>query len=369
MPIDWDNQPLGLVSDTQLARELGVNKSSVRRARGVRGIKAYTPNSFLDGTTPTTERSTRHPDTSEFIEPERIAIDDVSEPVEEQPIEELIAHRVKSSQRKISKANKHKKSLTLPAEPVGLCVWGDPHVDNSGCDWKSIVELVELLQQTEGVLNSCVGDMHDNWIGRLARIYADADCTASDGWRLSEWLLNQLQWIAIVGGNHDAWAHGPGIDPYEWLAKRCRVTCYAPDEIRITLHWKNRPDLEPIVWVLRHDFKGRSWFHPTHGPAKEAMLDGRAHVYTAGHIHSWGQLSTEQRHGRVTHALRIRGFKRNDKYAREKGFDEQQHGAACLLVIDPEREEPGRITVFWDIEAGCAHLTRLRADRARAIAS
>lgn len=38
--VDWDQQPLGRVSDAEIARTLGVNKSVVRRARGRRGISA-----------------------------------------------------------------------------------------------------------------------------------------------------------------------------------------------------------------------------------------------------------------------------------------------------------------------------------------
>lgn len=37
--IDWDAQPLGKISDNQLARELGVNLRSVYSARVTRGIK------------------------------------------------------------------------------------------------------------------------------------------------------------------------------------------------------------------------------------------------------------------------------------------------------------------------------------------
>ena len=290
-----------------------------------------------------------------------IDIRDQSDVIEEQPIESLIASRVKSSERKKAKAGIHRRTLELPdTKPVGILVFGDPHVDNNGCDWAKLYEHVQLANNTDGVLAACVGDLQDNWIGRLARLYANSDVTASDGWRLSEWLLTEMQWIAIVGGNHDAWATGPGVDPLAWLSKKCGVMCYAPDEIRITLQWRGEPELEPIVWVIRHDFSGRSWYHPTHGPHKEAMLDGRVHLLTAGHIHQWGQLTTEQRHGRVTHAVRVRGYIRNDDFARAKGFFEQTYGEAVLIVVDPQMEGPGRIQMFWDVAQGCRYLTQLR---------
>lgn len=276
------------------------------------------------------------------------------------PIQELINERIASSKRDHTKTKRHNRELTLPVEPIGIMIFGDPHVDSGHCNWPKLHQDVELARKTEGVVAACVGDQHDNWIGRLARLYAGSDCTAADGWRLSRWMFDSLTWIALVGGNHDAWANGPGIDPMQLLTKECGVMCYAPDEIRITLKWRNRPDLEPLVWVLRHDFKGRSWYHATHGPHKEATLDGKCHLLTAGHIHQWGQLTTEQRHGRITHAVRVKGYKRDDDFARAKGFPEQQHGEACLVVIDPAAVEPGRISIFWNLEQGCDFLTKLR---------
>lgn len=275
------------------------------------------------------------------------------------PIEELIEARIEAAAAKRLKATAHKRTIELPCEPFGVMVFGDPHVDNEGCDWASLADHVKLVQKTSGVLAACVGDVQDNWIGRLQRLYANSSATASDGWRLSEWYLESMQWLALVGGNHDAWAHGPGTDPLKALSKKARVLCYAPDEVRMELIWKGGR-AKPIDFMLRHDFRGRSWFHPTHGPAKEALLDGKCHVLGAGHIHQWGQLSTEQRHGRVTHAFRVRGYKRDDAHARSLGFYEQKHGESCLVVLNPTASEPGRIQLFWDLEHGCDYLSWLR---------
>ena len=290
-------------------------------------------------------------------------IEDVSEPVEDQPIEELIAHRVEAFRRYRSKSNQHKRQLVMPCEPFAIYLAGDPHLDDDGCAIETLYEHVRLVQATDGVLAACVGDVQNHWIGRLGRKYADQSSTASQGWRLSEWYLRSMDWLALVGGNHDAWAAAGGgsIDPYKLICKDAKVRAYAPDELRLTLTWKDRPDLEPLIWVLRHDFPGRSWFHTSHGPNKAAMLDGKAHLFTCGHLHSWGQLSSEQTHGRVTHAVRVRGYKFGDDYAMTKGFNEQHHGEACLIVINPEAEEPGRISIFWDMDRGCDYLTWLRS--------
>ncbi len=304
---------------------------------------------------PTTLPSTHSP----------VVIKDVSDQDPDEatiPIEELIEQRINAAERKKIKATAHTRELELPPEPFAIMVFGDPHVDNEGCDWSSLLDHVKLVQSTEGILAACVGDMQDNWIGRLQRLYADSSMKASDGWRLSEWFLESMQWLALVGGNHDQWAHAPGVDPLKWLSKKAKVMCFANDEIRMSFHWKGRPDLEPIVFVMRHDFQGRSWFHPTHGPNKAAMLDGKCHILAGGHIHQWGQLSTEQRHQRVTHALRVRGYKRDDEHARALGFAEQTYGEAALLVIDPTADEPGRTSIFWDLNRGCEYLSFLRGE-------
>jgi len=290
---------------------------------------------------------------------------DLSESAE-MPIDELIETRVKAAERKYAKTKQHRRTLEFPAEPFGIIVHGDPHLDSEGADLSLVRKNILLVQQTEGMFGACVGDELDNWVGRLAVNYADASILASDGWRLSEWFLrthntdDEKKMLALVSGNHDAWANSPGLDPLASLAKE-HVHIYAPDEIRITFTFQERPDLEPIIWILRHDFKGRSYFHSTHGPHREAIFDGKAHILTCGHIHQWGELTTEQRHGRITSAIRVRGYKRCDSYAMQKGFPEQEYGCAACIVIDPLAEGPGRIKVFWDIEHGCRFLTMLRA--------
>lgn len=280
----------------------------------------------------------------------------------EAPIEELVESRIKAYRRKSNKSKFHERTLEFPLEPFGILLHGDPHLDDDGCDFDAIVRYLELAQETEGLFGATVGDALNLWIGRLAKKYADSSLLASDGWRLTEWFIksHSAGFLAFVFGNHDSWAAGQGVDPMSELCKKTGVIIHAPDEIRITFRWKDRPEVEPIVWVLRHDFSGRSLFHPTHGPHREALFDGKAHLFSAGHIHQWGELTTEQRHGRVSTALRVRGYKRCDEYAKQKGFYEQEHGYACVIVIDPRSEGPGRIKIFWDVEQGCDYLTYVR---------
>ncbi len=90
------------------------------------------------------------------------------------------------------------------------------------------------------------------------------------------------------------------------------------------------------------------------------MLDGEAELLLAGHLHQWGYLMTEQRHGRVTHAARLRGYKFHDDYARAGGFPQQDHGASAFIIINPLAPPTGRVMFFWDLEMGCRVLNLLR---------
>tara|TARA_Y100001972_G_C7636025_1_gene319320 strand:+ start:275 stop:559 length:285 start_codon:yes stop_codon:yes gene_type:complete len=91
------------------------------------------------------------------------------------------------------------------------------------------------------------------------------------------------------------------------------------------------------------------------------MLDD-ACIYVAGHLHNWGELTTEQRHGRITHAMRVRGYKRSDVYAKRLGFYEQNYGCSCLIVVNPTLSGPGRVHVAWDLEAGAQYLRALQGE-------
>ena len=290
--------------------------------------------------------------------------DVVDEEEIEIPINELIQQRIKATQRKIKRFGRtHMKTIKLPAEPIGLIIFGDPHVDSEACDWFLLDKHVKLCQETEGVLAVSVGDQLDSWIGRLGKEYAKSSVTASDGWRLSEWLFKALQWLCIIGGNHDLWNDAPGFSPIQYLTSQCGVKFYAPDELRINIEWQKRPDLDDVFLYFRHFFKGNSFYHSTHAANKESIWDGKANLLAAGHIHNWGYLMTEMRHGRISHAISVKGYKRVDGYAKSKGFNIQENGAACFAVIDPFADEPARIKIFWDIEDGCNYLTYIRDKR------
>lgn len=278
----------------------------------------------------------------------------------DEPIEELIARRVATSQR----ANMRSKAeavrtlrINVPG-PIGLVHFGDPHIDDDGCDWAELQEWLAVCDDP-AVLAGNIGDTLNVWIGGLMKKWAHQGTTEDEGIRLLRWLLSRTEWAYVVLGNHDLWRSYGYI--MQEIKRTADVRIMRPHGVRLRLELPGT-DWTPRIWA-RHDFPGRSWYHPTHGPNKAAMLDQWADILIAGHIHSRGRIEGEYPGGRPYWALRLRGFKRHDEYAEKLGHREHEHGAACMTILDPDAPPTERVRVIWDPTEAAATLKWLRKRR------
>ena len=290
----------------------------------------------------------------------------VSPPSPDLPIGELVASR----KRRFEFKTKHEEARRLiavvikKADPIGILHFGDPHIDDDGTDIALLEEHARLVRETPGLYGANVGDTTNNWVGRLAKLYAQQGTTASDGWRLAEWFIGEVRnWLYLVGGNHDAWS-GAG-DPLKWITSQLGAF-YQDSEVRIALRFPGTPDIRVNC---RHDFAGRSQYNPAHGPMKALFFGVRDHLAIAGHLHesAYGVLKDPDS-GITMHAVRVPSYKVFDRYAREKGLRDQNLGPACVTVIDPRLPptHPDLIKVFWDPFEGAAFLTWKRNRKAAA---
>lgn len=241
--------------------------------------------------------------------------------------------------------------------PIGIWHFGDPHVDDDGTDLGQLLEHARIVRKTPGLFGANVGDTTNNWIGRLARLWAEQATTSSEAWTLAEGFLRLVDWLYIIGGNHDAWS-GAG-DPIRWI-QRGRSAPYMSSECRLELRFPNG-NLCRIN--ARHDFNGHSQYNPAHGPMKATMFGHRDHISVAGHKHISGHgVLTDPDTGSVLHSFLVAGYKTYDRYAREKGFRDQRIGPGVMTIIHPDRENthPDFITSFWSMEAGLDYLKFLR---------
>jgi hypothetical protein len=280
-------------------------------------------------------------------------------PDDDVPIEELIAQR----KRKFQHKREHEEaSKLIPIKvkmdgAIGILHFGDPHVDDDGCDIEAIERHTDLVNRTEGLFAANVGDTTNNWCGRLARLYADQTTSAAQAWKIAEWFINRCNWLYMIGGNHDLWS-GSG-DPLRWIAKQ-QDALYKSSEARLALRFPN--GLEVRV-NARHDHSGSSIWNPAHGPMKAALMGTRDHLYVAGHKHeSAYSVLKDAISGITMHACKVASYKIYDRYAKERGFRDNCLSPCALTTINPALppDHPDLVKVWWEPEEGADYLTFLR---------
>jgi hypothetical protein len=280
-------------------------------------------------------------------------------PDDDVPIEELIAQR----KRKFQHKREHEEASKLipikvkMAGAIGILHFGDPHVDDDGCDIEAIERHTDLVNRTEGLFAANVGDTTNNWVGRLAKLYGEQATSAAQAWKIAEWFVNRCDWLYMIGGNHDLWS-GSG-DPLRWIAKH-QNSLYKSSEARIALRFPS--GLEVRV-NARHDHSGSSIWNPAHGPMKAALMGTRDHLYVAGHKHeSAYSVLKDAISGITMHAMKVASYKIYDRYAKERGFRDNCLSPCALTTINPAlpSDHPDLIKAFWDPEEGADYLTYLR---------
>ena len=269
--------------------------------------------------------------------------------------QELLASRkTKFARRHAAEKAKELVDVTVNVDgPIGIVHFGDPHVDDDGCDIVSLERHVELIKATDGLFGATVGDLHNNWVGRLAHCYGKQSTSEQEAWVLIEWLMRAIDWLYVVGGNHDCWRDGDRL--LAWMAELAN-THFQPHGTRLALQFPNKKEVRINA---RHDFRGHSQYNITHGPAKAAQMGWRDHLLTCGHTHASGyQVLKCPATGIISHALRIAGYKIHDSYADEKGFPNANVAPSVLTVIDPQYadDDPRLVTVLLSVEEGVEYL-------------
>lgn len=260
----------------------------------------------------------------------------------ERPIAELVADRLKQTSRRLrNDALRELVEIELDVSgPYAIAMIGDPHMDNPGCNLELLLAHTELIAGTDGMFAVCVGDMQDNWVGRLARLWASQGIAARDSQRLVDWWLQQFagKLLAICEGNHDCWSHGLNtLSPLAWIESRLG-TVVESHGVRLRL---SPNDSGAVTINMRHDFPGRSQYNAAHGPNKSLLFGCRDDVAVAGHTHEFGfgvRLDPETR--KPMHAVRLGSYKHSDDYARTLGLLDNNVTECAVLMVDPDEPDP-----------------------------
>jgi len=277
------------------------------------------------------------------------------------PIEDLIKHRQKQyDQKKISKDSKKLININIKINgPIGIAHFGDPHVDDDGTDISQIIHYMNIINKTEGMFAGNLGDIQNNWIGRLSFLYGQQSTSAKESWRLTEYFVNKLNWLYLVAGNHDVWS-GDG-DPLDFIM-RDHKGLYQKWGARMNLIF---PNGKKIRINARHTFKGNSIWNTAHGVARAAQTGWADHVLTCGHTHVSGyQVIKNPANGLVSHALQVASFKIMDSYADKLGLDDKNIFNCPVTIIDPNYEDDDNrlITTIFNPLVGAEYLTYKREE-------
>ena len=329
---------------TEAAKALGMNRNTL--SHRLRSIGWKRTEAMIDAVDPTSENTTADGHITIPVLPDENLSPD-----------ELVERMTDSFNRK--KEN-HEARRWIPLKvnsnaPMGLAWLGDPHVDDDGCDWPTLRRHVKCIQDTEGLHGCSIGDVSNNWVGRLAALYANQSATAKEAWKLVEWLIKEIDPLILIAGNHDMWS-GAG-DPVNWMKKP--HTVYEDWSARIQLNFPNGTNTRLIA---AHDMAGHSMWNQLHGPMKQAKFLQNADFYIAGHKHTWALSQIELPEAdRTPWLARARGYKFFDDYAVKLSLEEQHYGHSIAMIIDPNEDSPvRRVTCFADLEEGADYLTYKR---------
>lgn len=281
-------------------------------------------------------------------------------PDEDIPVEDIIALQSKRFKTRVASYEAHTwfPIKVKDKKPIGILWFGDPHVDDNGCNWPALQRDIALCRDTEGLYGANIGDTTNNWSGRLMRLYAEQDASIGTARKLAKWFMldSGVIWLIWLIGNHDAW--GDGAEVLAQMAKQHgtqKIICH-DWEARFSLNFPN--GWSPRIHAA-HNFRGHSQWNPLHGPMKAGQMGEEAELYICGDKHSAASFEFENaaRGGVFQRFVRVRGYKFMDSYARHLGLAEQASGCAAVTVFDPSRKS---VTVFSDAEVGADFLTYLR---------
>lgn len=244
------------------------------------------------------------------------------------------------------------------SKPYGVLHIGDPHLDDDGTDLEELAEDLTIVNKTKGMYALCVGDLTNNWVGRLTKLYEHQQDGKKDAILAVEWFINTVgknNWLAIINGNHDMWSGAENI--VNWLCRNSDIP-HADWKMRFRLKHTSGED---VTLNCAHDFKGHSMYHGSHGALKEAIFGTRDDIYSCGHKHSTSYLVEKIGDEKVCHMVRVAGYKVVDEYAKVHGFRDQRIRGSALTIIQPENPPESRVVTFLDPREGSDYLTYLRS--------
>lgn len=275
-------------------------------------------------------------------------------------IDELVQERIRKFARlqKATNASVVREIRLKTNKPIGVGFFGDTHMDDDGTNIEKVLRHAELFNgQNEGLYGFFLGDVWNNWVGRLTRLWADQSTNGREAQALVELFFNKVYWLAVLLGNHDVW--NGKTDIIEYMLK-ANTSISAAHEQRVRLVF---PNGRSVLIHARHKFPGHSQWTRQFGQIKAAMLGGAADIYVGGDKHVSGY-SNGWHDGvkKMWHALQVASYKEIDEYPVELGLSPADLYQCPVAIIDPKADKPlNFIRWEFDPEEGAERLAWSRS--------
>lgn len=243
--------------------------------------------------------------------------------------------------------------------PIGIGFPSDPHLDDNGADVRTAFAHADLFNGDDPALTAVLlGDLWNNWQGRMARLWAEQGTGSAEAKALVEEYLKRVDWLAVVLGNHDLWS---GYNDIITFLLEERQIAVRPWRIDLELQFPNGRKLRIHA---AHRFAGRSMWSDVYGAAKKAQLLGNADIYICGDSHVSGfQQGIHPGTGKMWHAVQVGSYKRVDDYADEIGAEDRFLFNCPVCLVDPDAKDQLNF-VRWELDAfeGAERLKYMRRD-------
>lgn len=280
-------------------------------------------------------------------------------PEEGRSVEEILTMRKTVWKKKKAYEDAHKiidVKIAIPG-PIAIATFGDPHLDDDGTDIELFQEHMNIVKNTEGMWAINIGDLTNNWVGRLVAQHANQSTTAAEAWTLAEWVMSYIPWLVLIGGNHDCWSGDR--DPLRFITKHLGNP-YINHGVRLRL---NFPNGRKMVINASHDFAGHSMWNPVHGGMRVAQR-WADDLYVCGHRHHTGMgIVVSPIDNKLSVIIRADSYKVIDDYPKKLGIQETYLSPCPVVIFNPDAtSERDKLITFFDPAQAASVLTHLRAE-------
>ena len=208
------------------------------------------------------------------------------------------------------------------------------------------------LNAESGIYGACVGDVFNNWVGMLERLYK-TQAEPEHAWIYYKHIIEQEPWLWFILGNHDLWNTGVASPIVEHARGLGMIVRRSGGRFFLDLGTD-----KPITISMRHIWPGNSMYSDAHN-VKRAATFGHTDddIIVGGHFHK-GELRTHVRpsDGKVSKLAAISSYKRWDDFANDRGFMSAET-PPCVWAVCDAREpytSHSRVQLVYDFNTAVA---------------